>query len=164
MHHGTCVTHVPWYMSGSITRGGGENVPGIPGACATRNFYVSGKRSLANIVWKALHIFPQMCYSLIARMTYYGYFLWKNCGQQGLLLTESVSSAVQPNFIFMIQQCFKTGQSSIWLVLKANIQWTVALVPVVKMKYVQFSACCCHGLLWKTNEHDYIVIGIIVEW
>ena len=34
MHHGTCVTHVPWCMSGSRTRGGGENVPGIPGACA----------------------------------------------------------------------------------------------------------------------------------
>ena len=38
MHHGTCVTHVPWCMSGSITRGGGENVPSIPGACTTRNF------------------------------------------------------------------------------------------------------------------------------
>ena len=34
MHHGTCFTHVPWCMSGSPTRGGGENVPGIPGACA----------------------------------------------------------------------------------------------------------------------------------
>ena len=38
MHHGTCVTHVPWCMSGSLTGGGGENVPGIPGACTTRNF------------------------------------------------------------------------------------------------------------------------------
>ena len=38
MHHGTCVTHVPWCMSGSHTRGVGENVPGIPGACVTRNF------------------------------------------------------------------------------------------------------------------------------
>ena len=38
MHHGTCVKHVPWCMSGSITNDGGENVPGIPGACATRNF------------------------------------------------------------------------------------------------------------------------------
>ena len=34
MHHGTCVTHVPWCMSGSLTRGGVENVSGIPGACA----------------------------------------------------------------------------------------------------------------------------------
>ena len=38
MHHGTCVSRVPWCMSGSLTRGGGENVPGIPGACATRDF------------------------------------------------------------------------------------------------------------------------------
>ena len=37
-HHGTWVAHVPWSMSGSLVRGGGENVPGIPGACATRNF------------------------------------------------------------------------------------------------------------------------------
>ena len=37
MHHGTCVTHVPWCMSGSLTRSGGENVPSIPGARATRN-------------------------------------------------------------------------------------------------------------------------------
>ena len=36
-HHGTCVKHEPWCMSGSLTRGGGENVPGIRGACATRN-------------------------------------------------------------------------------------------------------------------------------
>ena len=37
MHHDTCVTHVSWCMSGSLTSGGGEKVPGIPGACATRN-------------------------------------------------------------------------------------------------------------------------------
>ena len=38
MHRGTCVTHMPWCMSGSLTRGGGENVPGIPDAYGTRNF------------------------------------------------------------------------------------------------------------------------------
>ena len=36
MHHGMCVTHMPWCMSGSLTRDGGENVPGILGA--THNF------------------------------------------------------------------------------------------------------------------------------
>ena len=35
MHHGTCVTHVTWCVS--LIHDGGENVPGIPGACATRN-------------------------------------------------------------------------------------------------------------------------------
>ena len=38
MHYGTCVMNVPWCMSVSLTRGGGERVPGILGACATRNF------------------------------------------------------------------------------------------------------------------------------
>ena len=32
MHHGTWVTRVSWCMSQSLTRDGGENVPGIPGA------------------------------------------------------------------------------------------------------------------------------------
>ena len=40
MHHGTCVTHVPWCMPGSLTNplysATRKNVPGIPGACATR--------------------------------------------------------------------------------------------------------------------------------
>ena len=38
MHYGTCVTHVPCCMSGSLTCRGRENVSGIPGACATCNF------------------------------------------------------------------------------------------------------------------------------
>ena len=40
MHRGTCVTHVPWCMPGSLTRRSVENVPGILGACATRNFSI----------------------------------------------------------------------------------------------------------------------------
>ena len=42
MHNGTCVTHVPWCMLGSLTRSCGENAPGIPGACATHNFAAHG--------------------------------------------------------------------------------------------------------------------------
>ena len=42
MHHGTCVMQVPWCMLGWLTSGflwsrWRENVPGILGACATRN-------------------------------------------------------------------------------------------------------------------------------
>ena len=40
MHHGTCVTHVLWCMSGSLASGGGESVPGIPGACAPAIFRI----------------------------------------------------------------------------------------------------------------------------
>ena len=48
MHHDTCVTHVPWCMSGSLTRSGGENVPCIPGACATRNLSYLARGLLPN--------------------------------------------------------------------------------------------------------------------
>ena len=58
MHHGTCVTHVPWRMLGSLTSGyfevgGGKNVLGIPGACATRNFMylVRGPCTSATANW-----------------------------------------------------------------------------------------------------------------
>ena len=37
MHHGTYTTHVPWCIPGSLTRGVGEHVPGIPDAWASRH-------------------------------------------------------------------------------------------------------------------------------
>ena len=45
MHHGTCVTHVPWCMSGSLTCGDGEKFPAFP-AHAHPRFCVSGKRPM----------------------------------------------------------------------------------------------------------------------
>ena len=51
MHHGTCVTHVPWCMSGSLAPRGGENVPSIPGACATRNFTYLARGPWSLLVW-----------------------------------------------------------------------------------------------------------------
>ena len=43
MHHGTCKTHVPWCISGSLTSGilwsrWWENAPVIPGPCANHYF------------------------------------------------------------------------------------------------------------------------------
>ena len=51
VHRGTCVTHVPRCMSGSLTRGGGENVPGIPGACATRHFGYLVRGQCLMVIW-----------------------------------------------------------------------------------------------------------------
>ena len=59
MHHGTCVTHVAWCMSWSLTCGGGENVPGIPCACATRNFAYLVRGPWYDILqgWLTLHYY-----------------------------------------------------------------------------------------------------------
>ena len=60
IHQGTCVTHLPWYMPGSLTSdffevGGRENVPGIPDARTTHNFtYLAigpRARRLPQILW-----------------------------------------------------------------------------------------------------------------
>ena len=47
MHHGTGVTYVPWCMSGSVPRGGGENVSWHFWRKRNPQIYVSGKRSIA---------------------------------------------------------------------------------------------------------------------
>ena len=54
MHHGTCVTHVPWCMSGSLTCGDGENVPGIPGACAPAILRIWQEAHAVKRSWKIL--------------------------------------------------------------------------------------------------------------
>ena len=69
MHHGTCVTHVPWCTSGSLTRDGGENVPGIPGACATRNF-----KYLARGPWEYLNI--RLRTWVKSKSLYIGVLIW----------------------------------------------------------------------------------------
>ena len=51
MHHGTCVTHVPWCMSGSLTRGGRDNVPSILGACATHNLTYLARGPWNHMIW-----------------------------------------------------------------------------------------------------------------
>ena len=59
MHHGTCVTHVPWCMSGSLTRGGGKNIPGIPAACANHNFTYLARGPLPEPMLTIYHEFKR---------------------------------------------------------------------------------------------------------
>ena len=102
MHHGTCVTHVPWCMSGSLTCGDGENVPGIPGACAPAilriwqeaHCQVSSSSINACFLWHICHLIfkvftynrPLVACSANSRMTslpaihitvYAGPLLWR---------------------------------------------------------------------------------------
>ena len=81
MHHSTCVTHVPWCMSGSLTRGGGENVCGIPAACPTRNFAY-----LARGPWR---IQPCMGALWLAWFDY-------SCAINSLPMTVTISQCVSP--------------------------------------------------------------------
>ena len=77
MHHGTCVTHVPWCMSGSLTFGDGENVPGIPRACAPAilriwqeahgemGLLLGFPHTLFGCVWLTISACPDITYVLL---------------------------------------------------------------------------------------------------
>ena len=84
MHHGTCVTHVPWCMSGSLTCGDGKTFPAFP-AHAHPQFCVSGKRPICRIRMKLIIIHAPLLslniftfYIFHIRVVHYlqsGYFL-----------------------------------------------------------------------------------------
>ena len=69
LHHSKCIMHVPWCMSGTLTRGGGENVPGIPDACATRNFtYLArGPFSFMKREWAYAEVLECCCHKWYGR-------------------------------------------------------------------------------------------------
>ena len=53
MHHDTCITHVSWCTWGSLIHDDRKNVPGIPGACATRiySYLARGPWPLTTTTW-----------------------------------------------------------------------------------------------------------------
>ena len=55
MHHGTCVTNVPCCMSGSVTCGDGENIPGITGPCVPASLRI----------WQEAHRMMHFCRSTL---------------------------------------------------------------------------------------------------
>ena len=50
IHHGTCVTHVPWCMSGLLNCGGGGKRSRHSRRMRNSQLYVSGKRPMASIL------------------------------------------------------------------------------------------------------------------
>ena len=75
MHHGTYVTHVLWYMSGSLTHSGKENVPGIPGACATCNFTYLARGPETSVLGEPAVCAPTFWW-LYGAALIYGYQAW----------------------------------------------------------------------------------------
>ena len=69
MHHGTCVTHVPWCMSGSLTCGDGESVPGTPGACAPAILRIWQEAHVQppRLTWSWLHAGESVAAAIVAR-------------------------------------------------------------------------------------------------
>ena len=68
MHHGTCVTHVRWCMSGSLTCSDGANVPGIPGACAPAILRIWQEAHCRTSLLRWLHTFYACHKTIVSEM------------------------------------------------------------------------------------------------
>ena len=104
-HHGTCVTHVPWSMSGLITRGGGENIPSIPGVCATP------AKPPCRIWWNKSNEFIRVCW-------YHGH-KWQPTPQVDsmdyyILTTSLIFWSIQPHTTRVLDTV-KTPNSNQWV-------------------------------------------------
>ena len=79
MYHGTCVTHVPWCMSGSLTCGDGENVPGIPGACAPAILCIWKETHAEHVFIIVTSYRPSGCINAPMKHTIYdGVIIWEH--------------------------------------------------------------------------------------
>ena len=88
MHHGTCVTHVPWCMSGSLTCDDGENVPGIPGACAPAILRI----------WQEAHI---ECFHVLSQTVNRAWLNGKVCKLLIIVSNHSINYSTYCIFIYI---------------------------------------------------------------
>ena len=164
MHHGTCVTHVPWCMSGLLTCGGGENVPGIPGACAPAIWRI----------WQEAHgdsvIFFRWCQQLPKQFYY--------------LIPSRIFTHVNVTLFQILghKQSGAITRSKIW----KNLSWGIMLNFSCVLRYavcteealVRFHALPIHNLMnyrfvseqnkhaqhlmyWRGFVHDFIFDWLI---
>ena len=115
MHHGTCVTHVPLCMSGSIIRDGGENIPGIPGACATSNF-----TCMARDPWRCMWLdVSEYNKKYVTRQCHNYNILWssRKCYQNILLMPR------KENWRGLIM--YPTVWQTVWCQSKTPFRWIV---------------------------------------
>ena len=102
MYHATCVTHVSWWMLGSLNRGGGENVPGIPGACATRKSTYLARSPCIQLSWchAALNIACHIDGTMQRRLTQLRY-QWRyasvSLSRNQILFTDVFADVLGPD-------------------------------------------------------------------
>ena len=120
MLHSTCVTRMPWRMSGSLTRGGGENVPGIPDARATRNFAY-----LVNCPLMGLCVFSILCIYFVHCFedNYVSLGMVNILWSPGLLLVPKASQ-VNAMYNYYITLSWRQGRIYIYIYIYIYMQNT----------------------------------------
>ena len=147
MHHGTCVTHVPWCMSGSLTRGGGKTFPAFP-AHAHPRFDVSGKRPIAarNKSAQSISICGDhyLAWSAPNCLSSYG------CTQHDKFTRKRVGLT-----LYMLN-CFEEAKTHLHFssFCGTEMAWVVEIRLNVKQGLI-YLISQCHGWVWLFAIHTY---------
>ena len=89
MHHGTCVSHVPWCMSRSLTRGGRGKCSRHSRRMRNPQFYVSGKRPIARGAIIRASGQPQVDFRILScDAAVFEHSNWSNMFRRGALWAE----------------------------------------------------------------------------
>ena len=150
MHHGTCVTHVPWCMSGSLTCGDGENVPGIPGACAPAILRI----------WQEAHDVESVFIWVGSRrcgyhVTWFGYWLIAKPGNKTVTPPWRDPNHVVTMFIFQTG-CSKRTILQLLLVVSKWDDWYRSNWRLWR-PYRRYCQSHCHrGRRYAGNHNDKI--------
>ena len=126
MHHCTCVMHIAWCISVSLTRGGGKNVPGITGACATRNFTYLARGSFSKNLCSVFVYHATITSTGGIKQT-----LWYSSGDWGYLKLESHEILCVHNFLYscLIALAFCTEHGNITAVLCSKFKYNWVIGP-----------------------------------
>ena len=152
MHHGTCVTCVPWCMSGFLNRSDREYVPGIRGACATRNFITYLARGWCHVNSGG----RSSCHNyLILKETPTGEWPRTLALSTKLLLSIVMSPQSNPHFIDGMMKCVHFITK---FCLLKNILLKIIFVMDFTGNFVKYwKTCgwimqCISALLWSEDE------------
>ena len=140
MHHGTCVTHVPWCMSGSLTRGWRGKRSRHSRRMRNPHFYVSGKRPMRTVLWFLFNL---------ADNDYWQAHKWTNSLQWRHNGHDSVSNH-QPHDCFL--NCYSDTDQRKHQSSASPHKWYVT------RKMFPFDDVIMDGLFWSQMAHCWLVI------
>ena len=139
MHYGTCVTHVPWCIPGSLTSGFWSQWRGKHSRHSRRmrspNFYVSGKRLILHRIY-TVPIIPYRPYVTL------------------LIGTRRKRS----------QSIHIWSLSYLYVVSRCGVSWFIWWVHII-IQYYDFGLPICHSYICQLNTFDNSSNNIcIIAW
>ena len=149
MHHGTCVTRVPWCMLGSFTRGGRGKCSQHSQRMRNPQFYVSGKRPMQAAL-KRLVLKPKHYHQIRSRTL--------------LLISHCVDRSSSTAMLLMMDKvvCILWGKIFITIAISPSRldRITYSLTFSAKFSVIILLITKCTNQVYSANKIDSIIVTV----